>query len=179
MERSLERVLEAAAERELPCLLIGGNAVILHGHARSTVDLDLLVPARLRSRWLDLMRGLGYRFYHGTEVFVQLEPTADEEVPVDLMLVDEATWHALNEGAREAEIGKVVARFPCAELLVALKLHAAGSPARTTPEVDWEDIRQLVRLRGLDPAKDAFRRIILRYGGESALQRIESFVRGS
>jgi len=175
MQASLEMVLDAAAERELPCLLIGGNAVILHGHVRSTSDLDLLVPLRIRSRWLDLMRELGWKLYHGADVFVQFEPTNGEGVPVDLMFVDDSTWEKLNAGAAEAEIGRTPVRLPKPELLVALKLHAARSATRSTPETDWEDIRQLVLLHGLDPGEESFRQLILRYGGEDALSRIQSF----
>ena len=34
--------------------------------------------------------------------------------------------------------------MPRPEHLVALKLHAASSPKRSKPEVDWEDIARLL-----------------------------------
>ena len=67
---------------------------------------------------------------------------------------------------------------PRPEYLVALKLHAAASPTRSKPEVDWEDIRQIVRICALDPERDeSFRELILSYGGEDALAKIQSFGR--
>jgi len=66
-------ILRAAAERGLPSMLIGGNAVIMLGHIRNTIDLDLLVPEYARSEWLDLLRDLGYRFFHGAAAFAQFE----------------------------------------------------------------------------------------------------------
>jgi hypothetical protein len=59
MEKAVTALLRGASERGLESLLIGGNALILLGYIRNTVDLDLLLPEEERSRWLDLMRDLG------------------------------------------------------------------------------------------------------------------------
>ena len=66
-------------------------------------------------------------------------------------------------------------RLPRPEYLVALKLHAIASPTRRKKEVDWEDIRQIVRICALDPDEESFRALILRYGDEAALKRIRGF----
>jgi len=179
VEKDVTAILRLAAERQLPSLLIGGNAIILLGYIRNTVDLDLLVPEAARSQWLDLIRELGYRFYHGVEAFAQFESPQSEGAPLDLMFVEGKTWERLIEGATEADLGGERVLLPRPEYLVALKLHAAKSPTRSKPEVDWEDIRQIVRICHLDPAEESFREIILRYGDENALQRIESFARKS
>jgi len=178
VEKNVTAILRAAHERGLASLLIGGNAIILLGYLRNTVDLDLLLPERERSRWLDLLRELGYRFFHGVSAFAQFEPPEPDGVPVDLMFVDEETWEKLIAGAREAKLADQPVLLPRPEYLVALKLHAAASATRSKPEVDWEDIRQIVRICGLDSAEPAFRELILRYGGEDGLARIEQFSRG-
>ena len=149
------------------------------GYIRNTVDLDLLVPETTRSRWLDLMRELGYRFYHGVSAFAQFEAPNQTGVPLDLMFVDQSTWEKLIQDAKEMDLAGERVLIPRPEYLVALKLHAAASPTRSKPEVDWEDIRQIVRMCGLDPADGSFRTLILRYGGEDAFARIQSFARGS
>jgi hypothetical protein len=41
--------------------------------------------------------------------------------------------------------------------------------------MDWEDIRQIIRICGVNSANPAFREMVLRYGGEKALRRIDSF----
>ena len=178
MEKNVTTILRAAHERGLSSLLIGGNAIILLGYLRNTVDLDLLLPEAERSRWLDLLRELGYRFFQGAEAFAQFEPPEPGGVPVDLMFVEQETWEKLIVGAREATLGQEPVLLPRPEYLVALKLHAAGSATRGKPEVDWEDIRQIVRICALDPAEPSFRELILRYGGEDALRRIEQISRG-
>lgn len=177
MEKAVTTILQASAERGLPHLLIGGNAVILLGYIRTTADLDLMVPVSQRSRWLDLMRELGWRFYNGTGAFAQFEPPNQVGTPVDLMFVDEDTWQKMIAESMEMEMADSLVRIPKPEFLVALKLHSASSPTRSKPESDWEDVRQIVRICGLDPTEPAFQKIILRYGGENALTRIESFSR--
>ncbi|MBA3386231.1 MAG: hypothetical protein H0T95_06360 [Chthoniobacterales bacterium] len=175
MEKDVTAILRCASERGLPSLLIGGNAVILLGYIRNTVDLDLLLPEQSRSRWLDLLHELGYRFFHGGDAFAQFEPPERSAAPVDLMFVDQATWEKLINGATEMELAGERVLLPRAEYLVALKLHAAMSPTRSKPEVDWEDIRQIVRICSLDPEHESFRSLILRYGSEKALRRIKGF----
>jgi hypothetical protein len=137
------------------------------------IDIDLLVPEQKRSQWLDL----GFQLLHGTDAFAQFNPgpEAAENVPVDLMFVDAATWSNLEAEARAATIMELPVRIPRPEHLVALKLRAAGSPTRAAREQDWEDIRQIVRACKLDPAGPYFREIILRFGGEGAMNRIQGF----
>jgi hypothetical protein len=53
LEEQVRTILTVAAERGLPSLLIGANAIVLLGYIRNTVDLDLIVPEESRSRWLD------------------------------------------------------------------------------------------------------------------------------
>lgn len=174
-EVEVTAVLRLANERGLPNLLIGGNAVIMLGYIRNTIDLDLLVPESSRSGWFDLMRELGYRFFHGVNAFAQFEPAERTGMPVDFMFVEQATWDKLIVDAEEMNLAGERVFLPRPEYLVALKLHAAASPTRRNPEVDWEDIRQIVRICGLDPEEKSFRALILRYGGEDALTEIKQF----
>ena len=50
-------------------------------------------------------------------------------------------------------------QLPRSENLVALKLHAAKGPDRSKPEIDWEDIRQIVHLCGLILATLSFEQL--------------------
>jgi hypothetical protein len=64
VKTTLSAIRDGAAQRKLPFLLIGDNAMILLGFAGNTMDLDLLAPIARRSAWLDLMRDLRFRLYH-------------------------------------------------------------------------------------------------------------------
>src|SRR5512145_2002337 len=58
-----EQVLAALNAERVRYLVVGGVAVVLHGHLRTTADLDLVVslePANAR-RAMDALVGLGYR----------------------------------------------------------------------------------------------------------------------
>jgi hypothetical protein len=176
VESDIAALLKLAGQRRLPCLLIGAHAVVTLGYIRNTVDLDLLVSEEHRSQWLDLLRELGYRFFHGVAAFAQFEPPDESGMPIDLMFVDDATWRKLAADATQTDLGAFRASVPRPEYLVALKLHAATSPTRSKPESDWEDIKQIIRLCGLDPKDESFRTLVLRYGGEDGLARVETFV---
>lgn len=173
MNKTLDTLLHRSGEKGLASLLVGGNAAILLGVPRLTVDIDLLVPLAQRSQWLDLMRELGFRLLHGSEAFAQLNPGTPDMVPVDLMFVDAATWSNMDAVARQESVSGRAVRIPRVEHFVALKLHAASSASRgDARERDWDDIRQIVRAWHLDPSEPYFREVILRQGGAEALNRI-------
>lgn len=59
----IEQVLSALNTNGVRYLVVGGVAVVLHGHLRTTADLDLVVslePANAR-RAIQALTGLGYR----------------------------------------------------------------------------------------------------------------------
>ena len=175
MKDEIIAILQLASKRGLRSLVIGGNALILLGYVRNTVDFDLLVPETSRSQWLDLLRELGYRFLHGTTAFAQFEPPDHASTPVDLMFVDDGTWQKLDADTSKTDLGGETVHLPRPEHLVALKLHAASSKTRSNPEIDWNDIREIVQICNLNPSDAAFRDLIMRYGGEDALAKIRSF----
>jgi hypothetical protein len=175
VKTTLSAIRDGAAQKKLPFLLIGGNAMILLGFPRNTIDLDLLVPMARRSAWLDLMRDLRFHLYHGSDAFAQFEPAGSGMVSVDLMFVDDLTWERLYAEPLARDVAGHPILIPQPEHLIALKLHSASSPDRQRSEMDWEDIRQIIRICGIDSANPAFREMVLRYGGEKAMRRIDSF----
>lgn len=63
MTSSIERVLTALNEARVRYLVVGGVAVVLHGHLRTTADLDLVVQlsADNARRATQALMALGYR----------------------------------------------------------------------------------------------------------------------
>jgi hypothetical protein len=167
-------ILKLAQKEQLPCLLVGGHAVILYQVPRFTRDIDFVVPDEATDRWLDFLRQLGYRVYHRTDAFIQLEPaTPGSMPPVDLMLVDEGTWTKLLAQAQERDAGEGLRlAVPHPWHLIAMKLMAARSPARRAGASDWSDIFDLLRTCKVNLADPEFRKLVLQYGGEEALQRM-------
>jgi hypothetical protein len=110
------------------------------------------------------MRELGFRFYHGTETFAQFEPEDKGVASVDLMFVGDHTWSTLSEAPITKTLAGHDVQLPRPEHLVALKLHAAKAPDRSKPEMDWEDIRQIVHICGLDICDAEFRALAIPHG---------------
>jgi hypothetical protein len=124
-----------AAEAEaagLQAVLVGGNAVNLHGYFRTTFDVDLLVQEDCE-RWLVFFQERGYTIFHRTGNFVRLRFAADPvgALPVDLMLADAHTFQSIRRESLRREIGNGISLvIPKALHLIAMKLHALRSPQR-------------------------------------------------
>jgi hypothetical protein len=61
--RSIEAIIRALNDQQVRYLVVGGLAVVVHGHVRFTADLDLIVdldPANVR-RAISALSALGYR----------------------------------------------------------------------------------------------------------------------
>jgi len=164
----IERLSNEAGKRGLDFLLIGGHAVIHHGYPRMTLDVDFLCRAPQREQWREVIEPFGYKIYSEATAFVQYAGTLGWP-KVDLMFVDDETFQKLEKES----VRKGAVCVPTVQHLIALKLHAARSATRSSPQKDWGDIEELIRLHRLDPAKQDFRDLILRYGGEQSLVRIQ------
>ena len=93
-----------ARKQGLEFLVIGGLAVIFHGYTRDTADLDLLIRRNERMAWLDLLALLKYTIKTERDNFVQLSPPEQGAWPVDLMLVQNATFLPMFEAGIEVEM---------------------------------------------------------------------------
>jgi hypothetical protein len=141
-------------------LVVGGVAVVLHGHPRFTADLDLVValdPDNARAA-IDALSGLGYRprapvagalfadpaarrswvEEKGLTVFTLWSPE-HPATEIDLFVQEPFPFDAAFARAMKAELGDVTVPVASIEDLVALK-RAAGRPK------DLEDIRVLEAL---------------------------------
>ena len=78
MAGEIERVLSALNREEVRYLVAGGVAVVLHGHLRTTADLDLIVQLDEKNvlRALRALDSLGYR----PRAPVAAEDFADETI---------------------------------------------------------------------------------------------------
>lgn len=168
-------IVKRARGEELPCLVVGGHAVILYQIPRFTRDLDFLIPEEAVDRWLDFLLRLSYSVFHRTGAFIQLEPATPGSLPpVDLMLVDKQTWGKLVAEAQEREAGEGLSLpVPHPWHLIAMKLAAAKSATRRSSAVDWSDILELLQTCKIDLGDPEFQKVVIQFGGEEALQRMQ------
>ena len=167
MVGDIERVLEALNAADVRYLVVGGVAVVLHGHLRTTADLDLIVQLE-RDNVLRAMRALtdlGYR----PRAPVPAEAFADEEVreswvrdkgltvfslwssraptlEVDLFVKEPLPFGEVYARALKVPLENTFAWVVSLADLIALKSQARRAQ-------DLEDIEALKALEGDDPGK--------------------------
>lgn len=164
--KSFEAIMGALADHEVRCLLVGGMAVVAHGHGRMTHDLDLVVQLDRENilRAFAALAHLGYQ----PRVPVTAEDFADPETrqrwiddkqmtvlnlysdrfrttPVDLFVQEPFDFDQAYARAHTADLEGLTIRFVDLATLIAMK-EAAGRP------IDLDDVRHL-RLLGDDEAR--------------------------
>ncbi len=140
----LERVARALAAARIPYMVIGGQAVLVHGEPRLTRDIDVTLGVSL-DRLADVVAAAGaagLKPLVDPESFVRetmVLPCSDSGagVRVDLVLSDSGYERAAIGRAVDVRIGSTVVRFVTAEDLIVHKV-VAGRPR------DLEDVRSIV-----------------------------------
>jgi len=163
---ALETITAKAQEKGLRFLVIGGHAVMAHGFARSTYDLDLLVRANEREQWLQLLKEAGATVHSSGKSFIQFQPTTVFPETADLMLVNDQTfeqfWIDSIVPVPPDSYGET--RFVSLNHLIALKCHAIKHGHAGRVEKDVDDILELVKINKVDIADEKFRQLILKHG---------------
>lgn len=158
----LQRIFRALGDAGVRYLVVGGVAVVLHGHPRFTADLDLVVslqPANVLAA-LRALGALGYR----PRAPVPAEAFADPETraswvrekgltvfslwsatapltEVDLFVEEPFDFEAVYSRALRAVVGGTEISVPGLDDLLSMK-RAAGRPK------DLEDVLALEEIRG-------------------------------
>ncbi|MCC6215342.1 MAG: nucleotidyltransferase family protein [Polyangiaceae bacterium] len=164
MPGSLERILHALEASGVRYIVVGGVAVVLHGHLRTTADLDLVIdlePANAR-RAIDALAGLGFRprapvaaedfaqpevrrawiEEQGLQVFSLWNPSA-QEFEVDVFASEPFEFDPAWRRAERVTLGSTEAVVASIDDLITPKL-AAGRP---------EDLRDIEALEALRAAR--------------------------
>ena len=158
-EALLARLTRALTKRELPFMLIGGQAVLLHGEPRLTQDVDVTLgvgPGDLpeiqelcEDAALEPLPEDVVAFVRSTFVL----PVLDRESGVRVDLIFSTTPYEAEAISRAVvvEIGGAKVPFASAEDLIIHKLFAgrprdledaAGVVRRKGPELDWGYMRR-------------------------------------
>ena len=169
----LEQIERESSARGLPFLLIGGFAVIQHGYARYTEDLDLMIARESAAAWRDMLTALGYRLFHEEQTFIQFTPPSPASQPVDLMLANPSTFAGLLAASGTTRMQGADLKVVSLEHLIALKLHVLKQGRLHRFLKDFEDVAQLIRLNNLDLNSAPWRGLFLRYGTAELLDKLQ------
>ncbi len=159
-----QSIEQAARQRGLRFVVIGGFAVIEHGYARLTADFDLLVQRETREGWHALLLDLGYDTVHKEENFGQYALREGTGWPVDLMFANEATFQGIWAASKPFAIQGAHLQLVCLEHLLSLKLHALKHSHLGRFLKDFNDITQLVKLNKINLRSPPARDLFLKYG---------------
>jgi len=143
-----EPVFEALEKSGARCVVVGGVAVVLHGYARMTADLDLVVDwdAPSAARALEALAGLGlkprapvdakglldpktrktWREEKGMMAFSFIDPK-NPLFAVDLFVEPPLPFESLWTRSRSVSLGKTSVRIAAIEDLISLK-KKSGRP---------------------------------------------------
>jgi hypothetical protein len=161
---TLSAISAAARGCNLRFLLAGGHAVIAHGFPRNTFDLDLVVVREQAGRWRELLASMGYTPFREGLVFAQFNAASPDQLPLDLMLVNAATFEKMYADAIPGSGDTGGARVVSLQHLLALKCHAIkhGHEGRIVKDAD--DVIRLVQAHGIDVNQPEWRDMFLKFG---------------
>jgi hypothetical protein len=171
----LDLLYEQSSKRRLIFLLAGGHAVNAYVTGRQTGDIDLVVPLAEKKQWKELVLSLRYSLHFEQGAFLQFRPPEPGWWPLDLILVDEATFDQMKQEAVAVDFGgahRCLVVSP--SHLIAMKCHAAKQPGRDDPVKDIRDIVELAKHVKLDLTSDEFAALCMRYGNEELLRKIRA-----
>jgi predicted nucleotidyltransferase len=141
----LERIALSLEERQIPYMVIGGQAVLLYGEPRLTRDIDITLgvgPERLNDV-LALARASAWRvLVERPEDFVPrtlVLPLDDPQsgIRIDLIFSFSPYERQALERVRRVSIGRAAVRFAAVEDVIVHKI-TAGRP------LDLEDVRKIL-----------------------------------
>ncbi|MDH3402076.1 MAG: nucleotidyltransferase family protein [Acidobacteriota bacterium] len=157
----IEKILAALDDGGVRYLVVGGLAVVLHGHLRTTVDLDLVVQLEPKNveRALSALQRLGYQPVAPVPILEFADPEARERwirdknmivfslwlpdrpiFKVDLFVAEPFEFEPTYERSIKVDLGAAKATVLALEDLIALK-RDAGRPQ------DLADVEALERIR--------------------------------
>lgn len=178
LESLFDQLHTVANSGLLPFLVIGGHAVNGYGYARTTLDLDLLIPENQTAGWIKWAADNGYKLHQKTESFIQFRVSQAEPAlfPLDLMVVSPETFDKLYQNRQSLAFGKSILPAPDPRHLIALKLHAMKNVARRNLGKDLPDIIQIMKHCHIEVDDPVLLGILDKYGtGEIKSQIFKSF----
>ncbi|HOY58833.1 MAG TPA: hypothetical protein PK640_11960 [Verrucomicrobiota bacterium] len=135
--------------------------------------MDFLVRREEREAWFARLTAAGLARFAEASAFAQFtQPNGGDGL--DLMFVENSTFDRMVQASEERDFGGTLARVPCLDHLLAMKLHVLkqASPHRTS--VDADDVEMLIRRNGLDLKDARYEKLFLKYGTREIY---EAFVR--
>ncbi len=167
MASALETVSSIATAHGLRCVLIGGHAIAFRGHVRATFDVDVAVPQAERDAWKNALAGLGYATFNEQDAFIQFRAPVKGAWPIDLMLVDAATFDQLSGEADVMTVGGARLQVASRKHLIGMKIHALKARLEHRWSKDLLDVFELASLEAWAIEGDELRALFEKFGDDA------------
>jgi hypothetical protein len=168
-----------AAEAGLTFLVAGGHAVIAHGYARNTFDLDLIICRTQEEQWRQVLTTSGYSLLHRGPTFLQFNPPDSRSLPVDLMLVGEDTFAKLIREATPLPDWGCGNKVVSLRHLLALKCHAIRHGHQGRIVKDADDVIALVKVNRVDVEDSEIRALFLKHGTDEFYEKVRRLAKST
>ena len=170
-ERVLRTLSDFFRESGAPWGVIGGLAMTVHGAARTTLDVDIVVDGGIQDRLIEHLESRGYETIHRSTGYSNHLHADANLGRIDVVYVRGDTSRQII-AAMEDHLGPggVAIKVPRAAHLAAMKTYSIkNDPDRTLREL--ADIRILLDAPGVD--RGEIDRYFVRYGLEHLLERLD------
>jgi predicted nucleotidyltransferase len=153
-------------------LLIGGFAVNFYKVSRQTADVDFIVDEDDIKKISAFLEEKGFAKTREEKAFICFRANKTYLMDADFMIADRQTIDGLVKSGKQVSIGGEKFLVPSLNHLIALKLHSVKHNPKWRETRDLPDIIELVRMNGIDPKSNEFKRLCLKYGTEELYRKI-------
>jgi len=168
------RTISAYCEaKNLSFMIIGGHAINAYGIHRNTADIDLVVRANDKTRWLEILKLLKYDKGQDDERFARFTPHSLSNWPIDLMFVDEATFLKLSEQAVVKNFGEAEAKVVSARHLATMKIHALKHFQDHRFSKDFSDLMSLLKSGQTGLTDEELKELCIKYAGSELYNKLK------
>ncbi len=150
------------SKHNIPCVLVGGYALIANKVQRMTFDVDLIISEKdFNKLEIDVLKA-GYEIFNKQKAFVQFRNDKEGFLDIDFLLTDSKTIEILIKDGHKTTIAGEIFVVPSPLHLVAMKLHSISNN-KTRRAKDYNDIVQLIRMNNIDPRDKEIQTLFEKY----------------
>jgi len=153
------------SEKEIPCVLVGGYALIAHKVQRMTFDVDIILTEKNFLKIENDIVNKGYKVFNKQKAFIQYRSTRKGFLDIDFLITDEDTIEILLKDSSVTTLSGETFIVPSPIHLIAMKLHSISNN-KSRRSKDYLDILQLIRMNNIDPKNHEIEDLFETYDAE-------------
>ncbi|HCE45654.1 MAG TPA: hypothetical protein DET40_19095 [Lentisphaeria bacterium] len=167
MSAFFEAIHTAFNEAGIKPILVGGWAINLLGHARNTMDFDLMILETDVEKLHSYLEKAGFQLlFKNPELFAKYSYSHEKIFELDILFTDKTTYERLKSDSSEIKVGKIDCLLPSPMSIIAMKLHSIKNNFENRFPKDFPDIIALSDIHGIDMSSEPFKKHCLKFGNK-------------